>query len=130
MEGGAARRRRRPPPEAAKILGYTPFSREFPPVFSCARIHALSKWLSPAYLGTLSWAASGGDLWEGGREREKGERKGERKREGGRSVNILVHSCSDATSRELRRIPHVCELPGYARDALGGLFRVSECLYK
>ena len=78
----------------------------------------------------VSWAASGNDLWEGGREREKGERKGERKREGGRSVNILVHSCSDATSRELRRIPHVFELPGYAQDAWGGLFRVSECLYK
>ena len=78
----------------------------------------------------VSWTASGNDLWEGGREREKGERKGERKREGGRSVNILVHSCSDATSRELRRIPRVFELPGYAQDAWGGLFRVSECLYK
>ena len=29
---------------------------------------------------------------------------------------ILVHSCSDATSRELRRIPHVCELPGKGRE--------------
>ena len=48
----------------------------------------------------------------------------------GRSVNILVHSCSDATSRELRRIPYVFELPGYAQDAWGGLVRVSECLYK
>ncbi len=64
----------------------------------------------------------------GGRERE-GERR-EKRREKKRSVNILVHSCSDATSRELRRIPHVFELPGYAQDALGGLFRVGECLYK